>query len=156
MTIDVITDPTPQAQLDGFIDKFTPDVAALTRALIAKAVAQLPGAVIPVYDNYNALAIGFGASDRVKDIVFSLAVMPRWVTLCFSWGVALDDPKGLLKGEGKQVRHIRLLNADAWDAPDEQDFLAQALARAEPPIDPRGKGGIVIKSISAKQRARRP
>ena len=86
---------TPQDQLDGFIDKFTPEVAALTRALLAKAVAQLPGATIPVYDNYNALAIGFGPSDRVKDVVFSLAVMPRWVTLCFTWGVRLDDPTGL-------------------------------------------------------------
>lgn len=150
------TDPTPQAQLDSFIDKFTPEVAALTRALMARAVAQLPGATIPVYDNYNALAIGFGPTDRVKDVVFSLAVMPRWVTLCFTWGVALDDPKELLKGEGKQIRHIRLLTVDAWDAPDVQNLLAQALARAERPIDPAAAGGLVIKSISAKQRARRP
>ena len=58
--------------------------------------ALIPGAVIAVYDNYNALAIGFGASDRVKDVILSLAVMPRWVTLCFTWGVRLPDPDGLL------------------------------------------------------------
>lgn len=156
MTIDATTDPAAQAQLDGFIDKFTPAVAALTRALMARAAAQLPGAVIPVYDNYNALAIGFGASDRVKDVIFSLAVMPRWVTLCFTWGVKLDDPKGLLKGEGSQVRHIRLLTAEAWDSPDVQALVGQALAQAERPIDPAGQGGIVIKSVSAKQRPRRP
>ena len=147
---------TPQDQLDGFIDKFTPEVAALTRALMAKAVTQLPGATIPVYDNYNALAIGFGPTDRVKDVVFSLAVMPRWVTLCFNYGVRLDDPKGLLNGGGNQIRHIRLLTPDAWDAPHVQDFLAQALAIAERPIDSTDKGGLVIKSISAKQRPRRP
>ncbi|MBY0583068.1 MAG: DUF1801 domain-containing protein [Sphingomonas sp.] len=145
-----------QAQLDGFIDKFTPDVAALTRALLARARAQLPGATIPVYDNYNALAIGFGATDRVKDVIFSLAVMPRWVTLCFTWGTRLDDPAGLLGGSGNQVRHLRLHSADAWDSPDVQAFLAQALARADRPIDPNDAGGLVIKSISAKQRPRRP
>jgi len=147
---------TPQDQLDGFIDKFTPEVAALTRALLAKAVAQLPGATIPVYDNYNALAIGFGPSDRVKDVIFSLAVMPRWVTLCFTWGTKLDDPNRLLGGSGNQVRHIRLHTPEAWDAPEVQDFVAQALARANRPIDPADTGGLVIKSISAKQRPRRP
>lgn len=147
---------TAQDQLDGFIDKFTPEVAALTRALMAKVVAQLPGATIPVYDNYNALAIGFGPSDRVKDVVFSLAVMPRWVTLCFTWGVRLDDPQGLLGGSGSQVRHIRLLTPNAWNRPEVQDFVAQALAKAERPIDPTADGGLVIKSISAKQRPRRP
>jgi len=147
---------TAQQELDGFIDKFTPEVAALTRALLAKAVAQLPGATIPVYDNYNALAIGFGPSDRVKDVVFSLAVMPRWVTLCFTWGVRLDDPKALLGGSGSQVRHIRLHTPDAWDDSAVQDFVVQALANAERPIDPDAVGGLVIKSISAKQRPRRP
>jgi hypothetical protein len=147
---------TPQQQLDGFIDKFTPEVAALTRGLLAKAVAQLPGAVIPVYDNYNALAIGFGPSDRVKDVVFSLAVMPRWATLCFTWGVRLDDPHGLLGGSGNQVRHIRLHTPEDWDRPEVQNFVAQALANADRPIDPSAEGGLVIKSISAKQRPRRP
>lgn len=145
-----------QAQLDGFIDKFTPQVAALTRALFAKAAAQLPGATIPVYDNYNALAIGFGPNDRVKDVIFSLAVMPKWVTLCFTWGTRLDDPGGLLGGSGNQVRHIRLHTPEAWDTPAVQDFVAQALARADRPINPDAPGGLVIKSVSAKQRPRRP
>src|SRR4051794_11387577 len=104
-------------RLDGFIDKFTPEVAALTRSLLAKMKTRIPGAVIAVYDNYNALAIGFGPSDRVKDVVLSLAVMPRWVTLCFMWGVRLSDPHRLLKGEGSQVRNVRLMTADALDDP---------------------------------------
>ena len=48
-----------QADLDTFIDKFTPEVAALARALLAKMKARVPGATIMVYDNYNALALGF-------------------------------------------------------------------------------------------------
>jgi hypothetical protein len=151
-----VTPTSGNAELDGFIAKFSPDVAALTHALLTKARAQLPGAVVPVYDNYNALAIGFGPTERVKDIVFSLAVMPRWVTLCFTWGVRLDDPKKLLGGGGSQIRHIRLHTPEAYDDPDVQGFIAQALANAEPPIGLSATGGIVIKSISAKQRPRRP
>ena len=145
-----------QAQLDGFIDKFTPEVASLTRALFDRMKRRIPGAVIPVYDNYNALAIGFGATDRVKDVVLSLAVMPRWVTLCFMWGVRLADPHHLLKGEGSQIRHVRLMTADAMDDPRIDALIADALAKADRLIDPAEPHRLVIKSISAKQRPRRP
>ena len=146
----------PQAELDSFIDKFTPEVAALTRALLDKTKARVPGATIMVYDNYNALAIGFGPSDKAGQAVFSLAVMPRWVTLCFTWGVRLPDPHGLLNGGGNQVRHVRLHTPEAFDDPRIQDLIEAALERSEPPIDPTREQQLIIKSISAKQRPRRP
>ena len=145
-----------QAELDSFIDKFTPEVAALTRALFDKTKARVPGATIMVYDNYNALAIGFGPSDKAGQAVFSLAVMPRWVTLCFTWGVRLPDPHGLLNGGGNQVRHVRLHTPEAFDDPRIQDLIEAALERSEPPIDPTREQQLIIKSISAKQRPRRP
>ena len=144
------------AQLNSFIGKFTPEVAVLTRELLAKTKARLPGAIIMVYDNYNALAIGFGPTDRAGQAVLSLAVMPRWVTLCFLYGVGLPDPHGLLKGSGNRVRHVRLHTAEAFDDPRIQALIAAALDRGEPPIDPNGTGQLIIKSISAKQRPRRP
>lgn len=146
----------PEAQLDSFIDKFTPEVAALTRALYAKVKTRIPGATIMVYDNYNALAIGFGPTDKAGQAVLSLAVMPRWVTLCFLWGVGLPDPHGLLNGSGNQVRHTRLHTAEAFDDPRIQELIATALERSEPPIDPAREQQLIIKSISAKQRPRRP
>lgn len=143
-------------QLDGFIDKFTPEVAALTRTLLAKAKARIPGAQILVYDNYNALAIGFGPSDKAGQAILSLAVMPRWVTLCFLHGIRLADPHRLLKGEGSRVRNVRLHSAEAFDDPPIQALIAEALAKADRPIDPQGEQRLIIKSISARQRPRRP
>jgi hypothetical protein len=145
-----------QAELDGFIDKFTPEVAALTRALLAKAKARIPGAQILVYDNYNALAIGFGPSDRAGQAILSLAVMPRWVTLCFLWGKSLPDPHKILKGEGSRVRNVRLHEAGAFDDPRIQALIAAALDQTDWPIDPNQEQRLIIKSISARQRPRRP
>jgi hypothetical protein len=145
-----------QAQLDSFIDKFTPEVAALARTLMKKMKARIPGAVILVYDNYNALAIGFGPSDRAGQAILSLAVMPRWVTLCFLRGVGLPDPLRLLKGSGSRVRHVQLRTSEAFDEPAMQDLITAALDGAEPPIDPTAPQRLIIKSISAKQRPRRP
>src|SRR5438067_5384403 len=125
-----------QTQLDSFVDKFTPDVAALTRALLERMKARIPGAAILVYDNYNALAIGFGPSDKAGQAILSLAVMPRWVTLCFLWGVHLSDPQKLLKGGGSRVRNVRLFTSDALKDPRIDALIADALEKAAVPIDP--------------------
>jgi len=147
---------SPEEQLAGFLDKFAPPVAADARAMLAMMTARIPGATIPVYDNYNALAIGFGPDDRVKHVVLSLAVFPRWVTLCFTWGVKLPDPLRLLKGGGSQVRSLRLTGPAHLAAPGVDALITAALAQAVVPVDPGATGGLVIKSISAKQRPRRP
>ncbi len=149
-------DDSPEIQLDAFLDKYTPAVATLARACLAKMRARLPGAVQLVYDNYNALAIGFGPSERASEAIFSIALYPRWVTLFFLQGAGLPDPRRLLKGRGKVVRHIVLASAADLDLPAIQDLMAQALQRAEAGIDPAAPGRLVIRSISAKQRPRRP
>lgn len=145
-----------EAELEAFIDKYTPEVAALTRQLFEKMKRRVPGATIMVYDNYNALAIGFGPNDKASRAVLSLAVMPSWVTLCFLYGVGLPDPHRMLNGSGNQVRHLRLHSPEDFDDPRVQALIAEALDRCEPPIDPSGEQRLIIKSISAKQRPRRP
>ena len=149
-------DPSPQTQLDAFLDKYTPAVATLARACLARMRARLPGAVQLVYDNYNALVIGFGPSEGASEAVFSIALYPRWVTLFILQGAGLPDPKHLLKGSGKVVRHVVLASAADLDQPAVQGLMATALKRAEPGINPDAPGRLVIRSVSAKQRPRRP
>ena len=146
---------TPQEQLDGFIDKFTPDIAATIRRAVAMVSARLPGATILVYDNYNALAIAFGAGEKRQSIICSVAGYPRWVSLFLSNGPTLPDPEALLEGEGSTVRHVKLVG-DRMDSPAVAALIDAALASVATPIDPAGGGRLVIKSVSAKQRPRRP
>ena len=148
---------TPQAQLESFLKKFTPGVAADARAALKRMRALVPGAVELVYDNYNALAIGFAPSERASEAVMSIAVFPRWVTLCFLQnGPKLPDPNRLLKGSGSRVRSIPLKSAADLDAPPIRVLIAEALDRATVPIDASARRRLIIKSISAKQRPRRP
>jgi hypothetical protein len=149
------TNVTPQEQLDAFIDKFAADIAATIRRAVALVSARLPGATILVYDNYNALAIAFGASDKRQSIVCSVAGYPRWVSLFLSNGPTLRDPEGLLEGEGSTVRHVKLIG-DRMDSPAVVALIDAAAASVEQSIDPAGEGRLVIKSVSAKQRPRRP
>jgi len=149
-------DKTPELQLAGFIAKYTPEIGALAQATLAKMRTRLPGAIELVYDNYNALAIGFGSTERASDVIFSIALYPRWVSLFFFPGVDLPDPENLLKGNGKVTRHIVLKDAADLDKPAVKALMAHALKRAERPLNSKVPGRIIIKSISAKQRPRRP
>ena len=143
-----------EAQVESFIAKFTDQVAAEIRAARAELRRRLPGAFELVYDNYNALAIGYGASERLDDVVFSIACFPRWVRLFFFHGAELDDPAGLLEGEGAQVRSLKLRDLAMLDDPAIRALMDQALARR--PIDPAGAGVTLVKSVSPNQRRRRP
>jgi Domain of unknown function (DU1801) len=145
-----------QGQLDRFLAKFTPEVEALARALIDRMRDRLPGASIIVYDNYNSLAIGFGPTEKASHATLSLAVFPRWVTLHFLDGVGLPDPDAILRGDGSRVRHVQLHAPDALDDPRIEALIAKAVARSEPPFDTAAEQRLVIKSVSAKQRPRRP
>jgi hypothetical protein len=59
---------TAGRRLDEFIAKFTPDMAIEIRETLERMRAKLPGAVELVYDNYNALAIGFASGERLADV----------------------------------------------------------------------------------------
>ena len=151
------TNSSPEAQLESFIDKFTSEVAALARACLSKMRARLPGATQLVYDNYNFLAIGFGPSEKTSHAIFSIALAPRWVDLFFLQAAGeLPDPQKLLLGSGRMARHIVIQSASQLDHPAVQTLMAAALKRAVEPIDPTAPGRLVIRSISAKQRPRRP
>lgn len=143
-----------EAQLTRFIAKYSPEIAALARAVLGKMRARLPGAVELVYDNYNALVVGFGSTERVSDVIFSIALYPRWINLFFLHGAGLRDPKRRLKGNGKVVRHVVLNDAEDLDDPAVVELMARALERSEVPFT--GPGRFVIKSVSANQRPRRP
>jgi hypothetical protein len=147
---------TGREQLESFISRHTPEVAACARRALARMRKRLPGAVELVYDNYNALVIGFGPSDRASEAIFSIALYPRWVNLFFLDGATLSDPKGRLRGNGKFVRSIVLRDATELDEPEIRALMDLAVRRAKHPINGSSRRRLVIRSISAKQRPRRP
>ena len=144
-----------ETQIEGFIARYSDDVAAQIRAARAEMRRRLPGAFELVYDNYNALAIGYGASEKLDDVVFSIACFPRWVRLFFFHGADLDDPEGLLEGAGNQVRSVKLTSLAVLDAPGVRALMEQALAKAPNPIDPAGDVRSLVKGVSPNPRRRR-
>jgi hypothetical protein len=147
---------TAERQLDAMIDRFLPAVAKVARRAIVKVRQLAPGAVELVYDNYNALAIGFAPGERSSEGIFSVALYPPHASLFFLQGAKLPDPTKRLKGRGNVVRHIVLETGDEPDAPDVRRLIDLALARAKVRLPGGQKRKMIIKAISQKQRPRRP
>jgi hypothetical protein len=146
---------SPVRQLAGFIAGFDRSIARLARAVHAALRRHLPTAVELVYENDNALAIGFGPTERIGDVIVSMGVYARAIDLCFTQGARLPDPRGLLFGSG-QGRFLRLADAAVIGRPEVETLLATAVALSKVPLPTSGRGYTVIKSVSVRPRPRRP
>src|SRR5689334_23766781 len=67
-----------------------------------------PAANELIYDNFNALAVGWSATDRVGHTFVSFACgrSSHNVHFGFYYGAKLKDPKKILIGEGNQYRYL--------------------------------------------------
>jgi hypothetical protein len=147
--------PSAEARLATMMKEYDPAIARQATAALAALRKRLKGATELVYDNYNALVIAFASTERTSDIVLSIALYPRWVTLFFMHGASLPDPDERLEGGGKQIRGIRLESAKTLDEPAVKALVAAACEHARVAFDPRRPRALVIQSVSPKRRPRR-
>jgi Domain of unknown function (DU1801) len=144
-----------ESQLDGFIEKFEPAHQRLIREVRKALRKRFRTANELVYDNYNFFVIGFGPSERPSDCIVSIAAGANGVGLCFLHGAKLPDPKKILLGAGNQTRFIRLEKVDVLKRPEVENLIAAAIDKSKVPFSSAGRGKVIIRSISAKQRPRR-
>jgi hypothetical protein len=144
-----------EKQLKSFIDKFEPGHQTLIRAVRRALRKRFPTAHELVYDNYNFFVIGYGPTERPSEAIVSLAAAANGVGLCFLQGAKLKDPKRILKGSGNQTRFLRLESADVLAEPAVEALLTAAVVQAKAPFPDKGRGKLIIRSISKKQRPRR-
>ena len=144
-----------EKQLKGFIAKFDSKHQAVIRAARKALRERFPTATELVYDNYNFFVIGYGPTERPSDSIISIAAAANGVGLCFIRGASLPDPARILQGCGKQTRFVRLPSVDILKNSEIQTLLILAADRAKTPMPAQGKGRLIIRSISAKQRPRR-
>ncbi len=91
---------TPKVQVDAFINQAPPTVRPVLRDLRELLREELPEATEeikwgrPVYS--------------LNHIVCYLAASGDHANLGFYRGIELADPRGLLEGEGKKLRHIKV------------------------------------------------
>lgn len=146
---------SPEAQVRGFIAKFSPANQRLLRALRARLRELFPTAWELIYDNYNFLVFAFCASERPSSSILSLAGDANGASLMFFRGADVPDPRRLLQGSGVQNRFIRLPSPEVLERPEVLALIRAASEQAPVQLPATGRGPTVVRMISPTQRPRR-
>ena len=148
------THPPPRALL-VFLKPYDRAIRELALGIRAIVIEEIRPCCEHIYDAYNAVALGYGPTDRFKDGICHIAVYTRHVNLGFNRGASLDDPYRLLKGSGKSIRHITIRVPSDLNRPEIRDYLRRAREQAGHLIGARtGMTALtsVVKGIYPKKR----
>jgi hypothetical protein len=107
------------------------------------------------YDYNRFFVIGYSPTDRGIDSIVAIAARATGVSLYFSQGPQLPDPKRVLLGSGKQTRFVQIEAASRLADPEVEALIAATIDQARIPLPSKGKGSLIIKSATAKKRPRR-
>jgi hypothetical protein len=141
--------------LERFLKSYPPEVAKLFMATRKAALTAAPNCTEIVYDAYSAVATGYTFSGRFKEAFCHIAAYSKYVNLGFNRGAELADPKGLLAGKGKLIRHVRVESLEDLSQPHIKQFLAAAVKAATKNIEAVNKprtAETIVKETSGKKR----
>ena len=136
----------------GFLAPFESRITELALAIRRLVLEEAPDSTELIYDAYNAVATGYGFTGRPSECFIHIAVYAEWVNLGFHRGSELPDPKGVLRGTGKLIRHIRIAELEDLAEPAVRAFVKQAIARAKRPATDAPKVRSVVRAIYARRR----
>jgi hypothetical protein len=142
----------PRRDLLQFLSPYDKPIAELALAVRAMLLEQAPSAIETMYDAYNAVSLGYSFTGRLKDGFCHVAVYSGHVNLGFNRGADLPDPRGVLEGSGKQMRHIRIQRRDDLAMPWLRRYVRAAIRQLGGPLTPDRAGCSVVKAIYAKKR----
>jgi hypothetical protein len=143
------------AQVRTLIAKFAPAHLRLIGTIRRSLRKRLPTAHEVVYEYRDFFVISFSPNERGYEGVLAIRASADGVRLYFNRGKELPDPGKMLQGSGKQTRWINLEGASALARPEVARLIDEAIARNLVPFARAGRGSVIIRSTSAKQRPRR-
>ena len=116
-----------EEDLDRLLAEYPKPVADLARRTLDLLVEVIGDhAETRVQHGWKAIQVGPGS--RATDMRF--AVMPigaSGVNLAFSHGTSLPDPRGLLEGTGRNIRHVRIGTASELESPALRELIEAEL-----------------------------
>jgi hypothetical protein len=128
------------------------ELALAARKLVLE---EAPEASEFVYEVYT-IADHFTFTERPSDAFVFTTTHANWVNLGFNFGARLPDPDGLLRGEGKWIRHVRIVQATDLDAAGVRKLVRAAIAQAERPEGEAGKPRAVVRTARPARKRSAP
>jgi len=120
----------PSEELIRHLSHYDLKVGELALALRATVLEEAPAAVEKFFQVY-ALVFWYSLTGRMTDAFCQVVVYTKGVNLMFNRGAELEDPDGVLVGEGKIIRHIKVRQPDDLKNPYLRKFIRAALKHAK-------------------------
>ena len=98
----------------------------LTIGIRRVVVSAAVGSTELLYKTY-AVSDVFSFTHRMREAFIHIAVYAKHVNLGFNQGSSLSDPKGILEGTGKSIRHIRIDSLEVLATPEVEKLIAAAV-----------------------------
>lgn len=91
---------------------------------------------------------------NTKNYLLGMQVFKRHVNLNFFKGAQLHDPRGILAGNGKQVRHVTFRTIDDIDNTALQELIDQTIAHEQVSQTPRVGTALLFIALASMAVAR--
>jgi len=146
----------PDRSLLGYLASYDPHISNLTLALREIVLQEAPEAIESIVKSY-AVAIGFSFTGKpMKDGFCHIVTYSSHVNLGFNRGAQLPDPKGVLVGKGKSIRHITFRDESDLEQPFLRRYIQAAIEQVTgPPRQASLKPGSKTQRKSAQRTRRR-
>jgi hypothetical protein len=141
-----------EAELRALIARFAAAHLRLIGAMRRWLRTRLPTAHEVVYEYRDCFVISFSPNEHGYEGVLAIRAGADGVRLYFSRGKELPDPAKVLQGSGNQTRWISVEGASTLARPEVARLIDEAVAGNRVPFARAGRGPVVIRSTSAKQR----
>jgi hypothetical protein len=112
---------------------------------------EAPEASEFVYEVYT-IADHFTFTERPSDAFVYTTTHTNWVNIGFNFGKLLPDPHGLLRGEGKLIRHVRIAQAADLELAGLRELVRDAITLAERPQDKATKPRTIVRKAQPRRR----
>lgn len=122
---------TPHPELQTFIEPYDESIQNLTIELRNFITDLVPQANELIWDNYNAVAIAYSKSKKLKDAFCHIAVYSGHVNFGFNRGAELTKQTLNLNGKGKLIRHISIKDFKSFPKDDIIPMIWEAIEISE-------------------------
>ena len=122
----------PDPQYLALLRPYGESIQRLALAARKLILEEAPEAGEFIYEVYT-IADHFAFTARPSDAFVFTTTHTHWVNLGFNFSSQLPDPHGLLRGDGKFIRHVRIAEDADLDVPGVRELVRAAIAQAERP-----------------------
>ena len=121
----------PNPQLKKFIEPYDDRIQKLTLELRNFITDLVPQANELIWNNYNAVAIAYSKSEKLKDAFCHIALYSQHVNFGFNRGAELTKTSVKLNGKGKLIRHISVKDFQSFPKQEIKNMIWEAVGISE-------------------------